>query len=1015
MTVNRAHLHGDMSPTPTRLCLLGGVGLLRPGGPVRGRIARRHPLATLAVLATERAAPVTRDRLAALLWPESDERRARRRLRVTLHALRTGLGPDAVLSVGDALHLDGEALACDLWDFEDAAATAPERAVAHYGGAFLEGFHLGGSVEFERWATRRRERLRQRYLELLEGLADDARASSGPGAALEWLRLRAAADPYNEHATRRLVDALEQAGEREAALHQIDVFARRLRAELGVEPGSWLASRREALRRHRAGSAATPVDGAPAATERGAPSARGDSPGPDRASGSDAPREHGASQASTAPEPPRRRPVRPALLGGAAVLAVLVLGRLVSSRHGSAADTSDGFGGSVAVFPFAYSGGEELAYLSGGMADLLGRKVEGIAGLSAVDPNVLRDRLERAPGDRLRLGEAHAVAEQTGAEAFVVGSVLEAGGELTLEATLYGRDGEVLGRASAQGAESEIFGLVDRLTLDLLADRLTLTRSEVAGIAATTTRSVPALRAYLEGESLLRGQRLEEASDRFRRAIAEDSTFALAYYRLAVVESFRYRLGPAERAHVLDLAQRALAHSERLTWRDREVLRGFEAFRRFDLAAAEAHLGAVLDEHPDDVEALYQLGEALLHINRRRGRSPGEAGPLFARAVALQPDHVFALRHLVDVALLSHDPVATDTLVDRLEALSPETARPYRFVARWMIASEDDRERLLAGSTDLGALQRAAELLARPMRALADSRRVWRRVLELTEDPSGPGWYAGPGRGSPRGRAYDFLAHLDGAAGLWSRASAHLDSAEIADGPGTHLGGRLALAFWPFLDVPRERSAELLDEATELTGYDGRRVDTARVVADQAVERYVAFVVAHVAARAGDTARYEEALSALEEIGAIADSVFADEFVVYSPTSLERAARAYPAFLAGQWSEVVEILQAPGPRTLPEENRWMLARALDETGRDEEALTWYGSFDGEVDGPRGKLMPPFAPAHYYRGRIREERGEAESAASHYARFLEVWRDPDPALRPMVRDAHRRLAGLEGRL
>lgn len=986
-----------MSPKPTRLCLLGGVGLLRPGGPVRGRIARRHPLATLAVLATERAAPVTRDRLAAILWPESDERRARRRLRVTLHALRAGLGPDAVVSVGDALHLNEEALTCDLWDFEDAAASEPERAVDHYGGAFLEGFHLGGSVEFERWTTRRRERLRQRYLGLLEGLADDAEASSGPGAAVRWFRLRAAADPYDERATRRLLDALERAGEREAALSHLDAFARRLRAELGVEPGPWVASRREELRREGADPDVTTGGG-------GAPAA-----------GTDAPERESAHGVPPSPELARRRPGRLAVLGGAGLLAVLALAWLVGSRRGRAAGTPDGFRGNVAILPFTYSGGADLEYLSDGMTDLLGRKIQGIAGLSAVDPNALRDRVERPPDHRLGLEEARAVAERTGADAFVLGSVLEVGGGLTLEATLYGTDGEVLGRASAQGAESEIFGLVDRLSLDLLADPLTLNRSEVAGIAATTTRSVPALRAYLEGESLLREQRLEEASDRFRRAIAEDSAFALAYYRLAVVESFRYRLGPAERADVLEIARQALEHSERLTWRDRELMRGFEAFRRFDLAAAEAHLGAVLDEHPDDVEALYQLGEALLHINPKRGRSPREAGPLFARAVALQPDHVFALRHLLDVALLSRDAVAVDTLVDRLEALSPERARPYRFVARWTTASGDDRERLLAGSEDLGTLQGAAELLARPMRALSDARRVWRRVLELTEDPSGPGWYAGPGRGSPRGRAHDFLAHLDGAAGRWPSASAHLDSAEIADGPGTHLGGRLALAFWPFLDVPRERCEALLEEAMDGLGYEGPGVDTARVVADEAVERFVAFVVAHVAARAGDTARYEEALSVLHDVGAIADSVFPNEFVVYSPTSLERAARAYPAFLAGRWSEVVEILQAPGPRTLPEENRWMLARALDETGRDEEALTWYGSFDGEVDGPRGKLTPPFAPAHYYRGRIREERGEAELAASHYARFLEVWRAPDPALRPMVRDARRRLADVEERL
>lgn len=993
-----------MTSNPTRLCLLGGVGLVRSDRPLRGRVARRHPLAVLAVLAAERTVPVTRDKLAALLWPESDDRRARRRLRVTLHALRKALGADAVVSVGDALHLRQEALACDLWAFEGALAKdAPEEAVSLYGGGFLDGFHLSGCAEFDQWVTRVRERLSKAYREALDGLAAAADAAGSDAARVRWLRLRVADDPYNEHAVVQLLDALRASGEWQAAVRCAEEYERRLCQDLGVEPATWLREQKARLRRGPAEQRPT-SSSEPASDTPDGPTSEGATGMPARTIGE---AETAAAGGRRSGHGGGRR--RVATLLGLCAAALLTVGWLV---HGRAADAGEGFRGAVVVLPFEYSGAPGYAYLSGGVVDLISRKVDGIPGLRAADPNALRAQLHGLEHGRVGLDEALRVTNRLQARAFVLGSILEAGGRLTIDATLYGLDGRVLGDASVGGGDTEVLGMLDRLTLDLLADRVAVTHSAVAGIAATTTSSVPALRAYLEGESLVREQRLDEAADRFRRATVEDSTFALAYYEWAVVESFRYRLGPAERAEILDIAQQALAHSERLTWRDREMLRGFEAFRRFDLAAAEAHLEEVLEDDPDDVEALYQLGEALVHINPKRGRSPVDAGVPLRKAVSLQPDHVFALRHLVDVALLSRDTVALDTLVGRLEALSPETARPYRFLADWMSGSEEERVRLLAGPTDLGSLQRAAELLARAVHALGDSRRVLRRIVQRTEDPAGAGWYGGAGQAPARAMAYDFLAHLDGGAGRRALASAHLDSAEMVGGSGKHLGGRLTLAFWPFLDFPPKRVEELLEAAVELPLYHGRRVDTARVVADEASERYTAFVVAHLAARAGDTARYEEALAVLGDVRAIADSVFPAEFVVYSPTSLERAARAYPDFLAGRWSEVVEVLQAPGPRTLPEENRWMLARALDELGRDDEALRWYGSFDAAIDGPRGKLIPPYALSHYYRGRIHEARGNARRAASHYARFLEVWRAADPPLRPTVEDARRRLAGLD---
>jgi hypothetical protein len=40
-------------------------------------------------------------------------------------------------------------------------------------------------------------------------------------------------------------------------------------------------------------------------------------------------------------------------------------------------------------------------------------------------------------------------------------------------------------------------------------------------------------------------------------------------------------------------------------------------------------------------------------------------------------------------------------------------------------------------------------------------------------------------------------------------------------------------------------------------------------------------------------------------------------------------------------------------------------------------------------------------------------GEREKAADHYSRFIELWKNCDPDLRPLVEEARTRLAAVVG--
>src|SRR5262249_28627721 len=57
-------------------------------------------------------------------------------------------------------------------------------------------------------------------------------------------------------------------------------------------------------------------------------------------------------------------------------------------------------------------------------------------------------------------------------------------------------------------------------------------------LTAVTTRSIPALRAFLEGERAIVEGHWRAAPAAYERAFTEDSTFLLAYWRYALARSY---------------------------------------------------------------------------------------------------------------------------------------------------------------------------------------------------------------------------------------------------------------------------------------------------------------------------------------------------------------------------------------------------------------------------------------------------------------------------------------------
>jgi serine/threonine-protein kinase len=183
------------------------------------------------------------------LWPDSEPDRARHLLSDSLYVLRKNLGDDAVIATGDELRLNAEGVRTDVIEFEQALEQGDmERAVTLYTGPLLDGVYLSDNAEWEYWVDGERERLSRLYGRALETLATERDARGDFPASVDAWRKAAAHEPTNSRVALHLMQALDAAGNRAAAIHHAHVHQTTLREQLGAEPDAAVNELAEQLR-----------------------------------------------------------------------------------------------------------------------------------------------------------------------------------------------------------------------------------------------------------------------------------------------------------------------------------------------------------------------------------------------------------------------------------------------------------------------------------------------------------------------------------------------------------------------------------------------------------------------------------------------------------------------------------------------------------------------------------------------------------------------------------------------
>jgi predicted ATPase/DNA-binding SARP family transcriptional activator len=244
--------------------LFGAIEIRHNGELLTGFRSQKALILLVYLLCEQR--PVTREYLAGLGWPESDQSQALGLLRRSLHDLQRQL-PGCLAVDNRTVRFSPTALVtADLQQFVALAAqSAPDawsQAVALYRAPFLQGIYLADAPELENWLVREQERWQREVVRLLTRLIAYHTERAAYQPALDYTQQLLAVEPWREEAHRQAMLLLARLGQTSAALAQYERCRQVLQAELAVDP----AQETEKLRTRIAAIAHQPAHPLPPAT-----------------------------------------------------------------------------------------------------------------------------------------------------------------------------------------------------------------------------------------------------------------------------------------------------------------------------------------------------------------------------------------------------------------------------------------------------------------------------------------------------------------------------------------------------------------------------------------------------------------------------------------------------------------------------------------------------------------------------------------------------------------------------
>jgi TolB-like protein len=712
----------------------------------------------------------------------------------------------------------------------------------------------------------------------------------------------------------------------------------------------------------------------------------------------------------------RARPItfrRAGIVLGISATAALGIGAVLLRR--SAASTSAAVipsATAIAVLPFR-SPVEDTALtrLGRDLATTVSASLDGVGGIETTDrlgvASATAGRAQGSPADEA------ALARRLGARSVLRGSLVRVGANVRLDLGLYDtqRLGPLAKGITVTGRGDSLGALTDSIVWALLQQVWQRGVAPSPSLAAVTTRSLPALRAFLDGERSMTLGDWGAASLAYRSAMAADSTFALAYFRYMVAGSWSHREVEPE---VIDaLRRRGLA----LPLRERLIA---QAYLTDTLDLAVERFREVTRRFPGHWPGWFLLGDLLIHDAPLSGYDWTEGLEAFRRVVELEPRFIPAWEHIFSYANGRRQPEA-DRAVARLNELRWDAApEPYfrlihglgrshgvigpelsgladTLVGQFLAAPDQYGARY--GSFSLGFLGQGFPATQAALNRRALERRTGRRIsLQV-------------------GSAWAWAAR-----GRWDSAMTAM--AEVAaTNPGTYVPRRFAQFGDPIVAVESYGLAVLGAwlGATAPEAADQRRPVALAAIAplpDEASRAAARARMAWFDGLLGFTRGDRRAIILAR--GNAARSGYPQSMTV------EQSLAAFDRALGGDRRGAGRELAAIEMRCLTQEEcshftpemaveRLAAARWLQETGKVEEAVRLLRWQDAAMSDLRGTLYTVghvlAGPTFLARARLEGLRGERQREGEYYRGFLQVYDQPMPSQVHLVKEAEAALARL----
>jgi tetratricopeptide (TPR) repeat protein len=675
--------------------------------------------------------------------------------------------------------------------------------------------------------------------------------------------------------------------------------------------------------------------------------------------------------------------------------------------------------------------------------------------LSVVDQERVHDLLASGhvePGGSLGLRQARRLARTAGAWTVVMGDFEQAADSLRLTARVF--DVASGDRVDLARSSAPIGGDV-RATFDLLATRLLDLSGAPADIqtdlAKATTSSVAAYRAYLNGAQHLNNWELGDAIADLDQAVSLDSTFGLAYYKLALARGWSLGTSDSVSNRAMVLATR---YSSDLPTHERKVMQAYRAFIEGDHTSARQLYEELLAQNPGDADAWYGLGDSWFH-QPGKDRSGGWTKSLraFSRSLELDPGYALAFDHimwLLGRAAQPNSPIAWmpgdslvptrnktgEVLLDSAQ-LAQATARARNDAvrrARTWVASQPNVDRahnalidayILSGQyqSALGEITEARQ--TGPVRPDIPFREA--RVHLASGDVERAAEVLRGSLDSISAEDFGVLdRHFDLVNLVAAGSNVFAYQGDITDAAqAVQFADDVRQTLYPEEGGP---NAEFFEEWWSRNTLGNLYAATE---APPAMQRRVWDAVAETARLAPSEIRHEVAMSGASSALGVFLSTFTDttalvEFQALTEHALAREVRALLALSRKDTSRAREILNEPGPgderlATAKEEKVYLsehyrvplAAWARYSLGEYQTTLDLLRNFE-----PSQFNNDRFDPRWGMVGRVRvlrglayQELGRDAEAEEQYRLALAQWTAPHASLRPLIDEVEEQLASL----